>query len=359
MSIISRYIVATHLRIMGLCAGAFTTIYLVIDFLEKIGRFTRAQGELHHILLYFFFKIPEIVNEITPLAVLMATLLTLGMLSRHSEIIAMRGCGISIARITAPILVCACAISLFTFVITELVIPASNARMRYIQEILIEKKSPNTFFRQQNIWYREENTLLLARTFTPTDLTLKGITLWQMGADMKPVQRIEASMAVFTEAGWLLKNVVIREIGGGNVVTTVRKKELPVPLKLKVAELKVLEKETSTMSIFALRHYCNKLRKGGYDDTRYRALFHSRISLPFASLVMAFLGIPFALRSGRTSGIAVGIGISLGIGFGYFAINAVLLSFGQAGVLLPLVSAWAANLIFAAGGVWLSMTINR
>jgi lipopolysaccharide export system permease protein len=359
MSIISRYILATYFRIFGLCAGAFTTIYLVIDFLEKIGRFTRAQGEVQHILLYFLFKIPEIVNEITPLAVLMATLLTLGVLSRHSEIIAMRGCGISITQITTPILVSAFVISLFTFVITEIVIPASYARMRYIQEILIEKKSPNTFFRQQNIWYREENTLLLARTFIPTDLTLKGITLWQMGAGMKPVQRIDASTAVFTDAGWLLKDVVVRDIGGGNVVATVRKKELPVPLKLKIAELKVLEKETSTMSIFALRHYCIKLRKGGYDDTRYQALFQSRISLPFASLVMGFLGIPFALRSGRTSGIAIGIGVSLGIGFSYFAINAVLLSFGQAGVLMPLVSAWAANLIFAAAGVWLSMTINR
>jgi lipopolysaccharide export system permease protein len=74
---------------------------------------------------------------------------------------------------------------------------------------------------------------------------------------------------------------------------------------------------------------------------------------------MAFLGIPFALRSGRTSGIAVGIGISLGIGFCYFAINAVLLSLGQAGILSPFVSAWAANFIFAGIGVWLAMTVNR
>ena len=113
------------------------------------------------------------------------------------------------------------------------------------------------------------------------------------------------------------------------------------------------------MGILALNSYCKKLRKGGYDPTRYLAQMHSRISLPFSSLIMAFLGIPFALRGGRSSGIALGIAISLAIGFSYFIINSTLLSFGQAGVISPIISAWAANSIFASLGVWLAMTINR
>lgn len=359
MSIINRYIVSTYLRLIGLCAGSFVAIYLVIDFLEKVGRFTRAQGSAYNILLFFIYKIPEIANQITPLAVLMATLLTLGMLSRQSEIIAMRSCGISMTRITAPLLITAFIISIGTFIIAEFVMPVSFSRMQYIQNVLIEKKSPNAFFKQQNIWYKEENTLLQARIFDPSALALKGVTIWHMEAGMRPIERIEADTAVFSDSGWHLKNVVIRGMSGGDLKATTKIMELPVPLKLKVADLKVLEKEAGSMGLFALERYCNKLRKGGYDDTRYRAQLHSRVSLPFATLVMAFLGIPFALRSGRTSGIAVGIGISLGIGFCYFAINAVLLSLGQAGILPPFVSAWAANFIFAGIGVWLAMTVNR
>ena len=359
MSIIDRYIVSTYLRLIGLCAGSFVAIYLVIDFLEKVARFNRAQGSPYHILLFFLYKIPEIANQITPLAVLMATLLTLGMLSRQSEIIAMRSCGISMTRITAPLLITAFIISIGTFIIAEFVTPVSFSRMQYIQNVLIEKKSPNAFFRQQNIWYREDNTLLQARIFDPSALALKGVTIWHMESGMRPIERIEADTAVFTGGEWLLKGVVIRSMSGGDLRATTKTRELPMPLKLKVADLKVLEKEAGSMGLFALRRYCNKLRTGGYDDTRYRAQLHSRLSLPFASLVMAFLGIPFALRSGRTSGIAVGIGISLGIGFCYFAINAVLLSLGQAGILPPVVSAWAANFIFAGIGVWLAMTVNR
>ena len=116
-----------------------------------------------------------------------------------------------------------------------------------------------------------------------------------MGSDMKPEQRVEAEAAVFHNPGWVLKKVVIREMRGGNVETTIPKAELPVPLKLKVADLKILEKEADSMGIFALSRYCKKLRQRGYDDTRYMAQLHSRLALPFASLVMAFLGVPFAL----------------------------------------------------------------
>ena len=359
MTIISRYIVFSFLKLMGLCVGAFIAIYLVIDFLEKIGKFTRAQGEFRHIALYFLYKVPEIAGQITPLAVLMATLLTLGMLSRHSEITAMRSCGISLPRITVPLLAAALAISAVSFLIAEFVVPSTSARSMYIQEVLISKKSPNIFFRQQNIWHREGDTLLQARTFDPASLTLKGITIWQLNAGMRPLKRIDAATGTLTATGWLLKDAVIRDFSGGDVKDTLARREIPIVLHLGLNDLKVLEREAETMGVFSLMRYCEKLRKGGYDATRYLAQMHSRISLPFASLVMAFLGIPFALRGGRTSGIAVGIGVSLGIGFGYFAINATLLSFGQAGVLPPIVAAWAANFIFAAGGVWLAMTVNR
>jgi lipopolysaccharide export system permease protein len=359
VKILSRYVAATYLKLLGLCIGAFTAIYLVIDFLEKIGRFTRTQAQIQYIALFFLCKIPEIVTQVTPLAVLMATLLTLGGLSRTSEITAMRGCGISLPKITTPIIAISFAISLATLFANEVVTPASYSQMQYIQQVLIDKKSPKTFFRQHNIWHRDEKSILQAKLFDPDTQTLQGVTLWQMESDMQPVRRIEAGQGTYREGRWLLQDVVVRDVDGGNVVKTEKMPQLLVSLGLGLADLKVLEKDADNMGILTLRRYCDKLRRGGYDPTRYLAQLHSRLSLPFASLIMAFLGIPFALRGGRSSGIALGIGVSLGIGFSYFIINSMLLSFGQAGVLPPVIAAWAANSIFAAMGVWLAMTVNR
>src|SRR5512137_2405080 len=114
MRILSNYIASIYVKILCLCISAFVSIYLVIDFLDRIRRLTRSEPEIKYIALYFLYKIPGIVTQVILLAILMATLLTLGGLSRSSEINAMRGCGIGLVRITGPILAIALVTSLVT-----------------------------------------------------------------------------------------------------------------------------------------------------------------------------------------------------------------------------------------------------
>ncbi|WP_298435483.1 LPS export ABC transporter permease LptG [Geobacter sp.] len=359
MNILTRYIAAAYLRIFGLCLAAFIAIYLVIDFLEKIGRFLRFQPLWTDIIHFFLLKIPEIFTQVVPLAVLMATLLTLGLLSRNSEITAMRGCGISLARISAPILAIACGVSLLTIVTNEFVLPETYQKMRYIEEVLIRKQSYNTFFRQNNIWHKDGNTIMMARLFDPARQTLGGITLWNFAKGLRPIKRIDADSATREKQQWVLHRVTVRELGKDGITATTKAADFPTALSLTIEDLKVVDKYADNMGFLKLKEYIRKLRRGGYETTRYEAQMHAKISLPFASLIMAFLGIPFALRGGRSSGIAVGIGASIAIGFAYFITNSILISFGQTGVLPPFVSAWIANLLFALSGVWLAMTVTR
>lgn len=359
MKILNRHIASTYLKILGLCVSSFLTIYLVIDFLEKINRFTRAHGKPQYIILYFLCKIPEIISQVMPLAALMATLLSLGTLSRHNEIIAMRGCGISLRKITAPILVIAFILSLFTFFSNEVIVTETSQEMKYVADVLIEGKNPNAYFRQNNIWYREKDLIMQAKFFEPSQQALEGVTLWRMDKGMQPVNRIEAEKCVWNGNSWVLEKVVNRSISEGSISKTEDVKTMPVSLDLRLNDLKVLDKHADTIGFFKLKRYCENLRKSGYDPTRFEALMHSKISLPFACLVMAFLGIPFVIKSGRSSGMAMGIGLSLMIGFSYYIINAVLFSFGQAGILPPVISAWAANLIFVLSAIWLTMTVNH
>jgi lipopolysaccharide export system permease protein len=131
-----------------------------------------------------------------------------------------------------------------------------------------------------------------------------------------------------------------------------------IKLNLVAADLKVVAKSAEDMGFRALWRYCTTIRDSGYDATRYLTLLHAKLSLPFAALIMAFLGIPFSLKDNRSGGLGIGIGISVVIGFSYFVINALLLSLGQAGALPPPVAAWAANLLFAAAGLWFTLTVD-
>ena len=96
MTILFRYLLREYVKIFTMCFSGLMTIYLVIDFFEKVRKFLRYDASALDVLTYFALKMPGISYQIAPLAVLMATLLTIGVLSRSHEITAMRSCGISL-----------------------------------------------------------------------------------------------------------------------------------------------------------------------------------------------------------------------------------------------------------------------
>ncbi|HSF68763.1 MAG TPA: LptF/LptG family permease, partial [Nitrospira sp.] len=81
MPIIFRYLLREYAKIFLMCFAGLMTVYLVIDFFEKVRRFLSFDARWVDVLSYFALKIPGISFQIIPLAVLMATLLTLGLLS--------------------------------------------------------------------------------------------------------------------------------------------------------------------------------------------------------------------------------------------------------------------------------------
>lgn len=358
MRILDRYIAQTWLRLLMLCLSAFVAIYLVIDLIEKIPRFLRAGGAAGDILQYFIWKLPEMISRTATFSILMATLLTLGVLSRDSEIIALRSCGISLLRISLPMLTLGFVASILLLVNAELVLPHSYARTEQIDRIKIKKNGDRVTFKRNNIWFRSKSMILQARLFEPETRTLSGIVVWRVDGSMNPVSRIDADTAVYREGRWLLNSATSRTFQTAAGYAPLSAHTMELDLNLKIEDLQVLDKDADNMSILTLKEYAENLKRGGYEAFRYLTLMHTKIASPFAALIMVLLGIPFALRNSRSGGIAMGIGAGVGIGFAYFVVNAVLLSYGRSGVLTPVIAAWGANVLFMLSGIWLSMTVK-
>ncbi|MDD2897099.1 MAG: LPS export ABC transporter permease LptG [Desulfuromonadaceae bacterium] len=358
MGILARYIARTWVRLLMLCLGGFVGLYLVIDLIEKIPRFLRAGGVFGDIVQYFIWKFPEMISRTATFSILMATLLTLGVLSRDSEIIAMRSCGVSLLRISLPMLALGLGASLLLLINAELVLPVSYARTELIDRVKIKKKGERVTFKRNNIWFRSSSMILQARLFEPKSNTLKGVVVWSVDDAMNPVSRIDADSAVYRDGRWQLQGTTTRNFLTAGGYAPKSAQTMPLDIKLKVEDLQVLDSDADNMSIRTLREYADNLQRGGYKAYRYLTLMHTKIASPFAALIMVLLGIPFALRNNRSSGIAMGIGAGVAIGFAYFIVNAVLLSYGRSGVLPPIAAAWGANGLFMVSGVWLSMTVK-
>lgn len=360
MTIISRYIALTWIRLFALCLGSFVSIYLVLDMMDKIPRFMRAGGAAIDMFSFFVCKLPEMIGQTASFSILMATLLTLGLLSRNSEIIAMRSCGVSLFRISMPMLVLGFIVSILLLLNTEFVVPESYTRMEHIERVKIKKQGANAVFRRNNIWFRSDNRILQAQLFEPQTKTLSGVVIWTLDSAMNPLERIDAASATFVdERYWILKKVEVKGLGKthGFSLQTLPSKE--IELSLKVDDLRVLDNNADNLSFRKLKDYSDSLRNGGFKASRYQTMMHAKLSAPFAAFIMVILGIPFAFRNSRSGGMALGIGASVAIGFAYFVVNAVLLSYGRSGLLPSFIAAWGANFLFMFGGIWLSMTIKN
>ena len=356
MSILDRYIAAAWLRLLALCLGSFVSVYLVLDMMDKIPRFIRTGATAPDMMGFFICKLPEMVGQTASFSILMATLLTLGLLSRNSEITAMRSCGVSLLRIALPMLTLGLLASLLLLVNTELVVPQSYERMDYIERVAIKKQGINAVFKRNNIWFRSDAMIVQAQLFEPQEKTLKGLVIWTVDRMMNPLSRIDADSAVFRNGNWTLRNAVLKDFNADSGFSLRSVPAMEIALNLKIEDLKVLDNNADNLSYRKLSEYAENLRRGGYQAFRYQTMMHTKLSAPFAAFVMVILGIPFALRNSRSGGIALGIGASVAIGFAYFVVNAVLLSYGRSGVLPPFVAAWGANFLFVLGGIWLAMT---
>jgi lipopolysaccharide export system permease protein len=344
------------LRIFLLALGAFVGIYLLVDFFERVDDFIehKASGSLY--FLYFINKIPLIVTQVAPLAVLLGVFMTLGGLSRTNELTAMRAGGISLVRITFPLLGISLLTALAVLATNEFVVPLSVKKTNHIFRTEVRGKEALSHI-QDRVWFREGNRIINIRVANPDQATLEVISIFEIDKEFRLLKRVDAARAVFGEDGWLFENKTMREFDPSkpDIVRVERGSTGLFELAKKPEDFQTVSGDSEEFGFSQLRFLAGKLKAEGYDATRYLVDMHSRLATPFACVIMAFLGIPFALRKGRGASLATGVTLSVAIGITYFILQAVLTAFGYSSVIPPLVAAWAANLLFLLLGIWLML----
>ena len=93
--------------------------------------FYRIDGPLLDDLRYFFYATPQFAYYVIPMSALVAALVTIGVMTKNSELVVMKACGISLYRVAAPILVGALAVAAVLFVLDQTILgPANGAKVQ-------------------------------------------------------------------------------------------------------------------------------------------------------------------------------------------------------------------------------------
>ena len=363
MTILFRYMLREQAKVFGMCLAGLMTVYLVVDFFEKVRRFIRYDVELLTLAEYFALRMPGVFFQIAPLAILMATLLTLGVLSRNREITAMRSCGISLLRISIPFFIFSIAVSGLLFLFSAVIIPYATAKADYVKTAKIEKRPAGPAFKTDRSWIQiGDGTLMNFDLVEPNGFTLHGVSLYQLGEEFRLLRMTEAAGAHYTGEGWVLLHGTHRNLLPNGGVQVQAFERAQIPLSQTPEDFRTwLSTETEEMTLGDLHTYITRLRKDGYNVARFLTDYHGRIAFPFVSVVMALVGIALSLRQSgvRGRGMAMGIGLALAVGFLYWASHSVAIALGHSGALAPLMAGWLANLLFLSYGSALFLQIRH
>jgi lipopolysaccharide export system permease protein len=334
-------------------------LFILIDFIERSRHLFKHGANFGAIFLYYLFKSPNILFLMLPVAVLLGTLLTLTVLSKHSEIVAIKAGGIPVIRAVLPILVMAGLISGGGFLINETLAPASNLKAEYIYKTAIKKQTWKVKYKKRNVWYKAKNAIYKFDLFVPEQGKMDGIAVYRFDDQFHLIERIEAEKAQYYNDRWHMLNGVRRVLIKGQPAASTGFEEMTVDIPETPADLKVYQKKTEQMNYRELKQYVARLEQEGYDATMYRVDMHAKLSFPLVSIIMAILGIPFAIRHGRQGGMAAGFGIGVVLGVVYWIALSIMLALGHSGALGPIVSAWGSHALFGIIGIVMLVRMEK
>jgi len=363
MTILFRYILREYAKIFSMCFAGLMTIYVVIDFLEKIRRFLRYDTGVGPILIYFALKIPAIAFQVVPFAVLVATLLTLGLLARTNEITALRSCGVSLLWMTSPFLLFASFMSVILLAFSSSIIPIASGKAEEVRLVHIEKKSVPLISKPIQPWARiSTDTLMQIHGIDTGGGTIHGIQLFHFNQAFQLDQLVEAEIAQYSAGHWTLFNGTRRLFQPDHVTTlgTFTKHPAAIPL-IPDDFSSSLTGNAETMTFQEIRNYVDRLQPKGIPFSRLLTDYYARLAFPLVTVIMVLVGIALALRrSGvRGGGMAAGIGQAFIVGFCYWTTHSVSIALGRGGALAPMLAGWMANILFASFALYLLLKVRH
>ncbi len=352
MSIIWRYLARTWSLAFAAAMLAGASLYVVIDVFDRIGEVLPFSPSSASLVSYFLFKLPKILFDVFPAASLLATLVSIGMLSRSREILALRACGISTRRIAAPIITCAMLLSIGALYWSENVVPVAATRSRWLWDVELKQKVYRGVFDAASIWYQSDRGFVHIRRYDAGTRVITGLTLYEADRQFQLHRVDEVDSVTWQDGRWIASGGFVKELDGSEL----RVRPL-APGEFVLAEdpenLAARKRRPEEFSFAQLRDQIRQLEARGLAADELLVDLHHKLAWPFAGFVVALLGVPVALRAGRGSGLARGTAVGLVIGFGYWILTGLALSAGRTGTLSPIVAAWCANA--ACAGVSLAL----
>jgi len=349
------YVLRQFFVYFGTMLVAFVLLYEAFTFFELLEDIGKHNIPFLVVVDYFRYLVPYVTYLFAPLAALVSVLVTLGVMSKHNEIVALKASGVSLYRIAAPLLVAGLLVAFALIGLDSTYLPYSNQRQDALRN-QIKGRPAQTFFQPRRQWiFGEGLRVYNYEFFDPDRNVFGGLTVLELQPqDFQLRRRVFAARASWEQiAGrWRLEDGWVRDFQGPAVTSYVPfQATVLAELTERPAYFKREVKQYYQMSWGELRVYIQELQQAGFDVARLSVQLHRKLAFPLILPIIMLLGIPFAFVVG-TRGALSGLALAVGMGIVYWATSAFFEALGAVGQLPPFLAGWAPDAIFGMLGLY-------
>jgi lipopolysaccharide export system permease protein len=328
----------------------FAILFALVIILQSLALLSESGKILAHagngqaeIWRYVGLRAPQIVATFLPYSVLLGTIITLSTLNQNSEVIAMKGAGLSAHQVLAPLIVASLGVAIVSFAFNERVVSRATATLTQWQNV---EYGPLPIDRgdRANVWVRDGDDLIEVGQVKGRGeaVQLSNVSLYDReGRILKTV--LSAPTGRRQGNGWLIAPVTRFDVATG------RQTHLPSALigqGVRPDQLALASVDADGLSFFALRSAIADLKDAGRPTKALEGSLWHKLSGPLSSMLMPLLGAVAAFGLARSGMLFVRAVIGMALGFTYFVSDSFALAMGNLGAYPPFLAAWAPFLLF-------------
>jgi lipopolysaccharide export system permease protein len=357
MKTITKYVSKEVMKIFILCQFIFILLFLVIDFIQRIDNFIKAGVPFSTTITYFLYKIPFITEQMLPVAATISVIVVICLMKKNREIMAMKACGLDIFKVFNPVIFISILLSIFSFILSDAIIPFTSSRHNKIWEVDVKKREATGLIGSTQIWYKSKNNIYWIEYFNAKTKTMEEPVFYFFNDQFILTKKIKGETGRWVNNRWVIENARIQTLENDDYrIEKIDMLSLNIPETPEMFIKKI--KKPEDMSYAQLKRYAEKVRAEGYDNTAELVNLNKKLAFPFIAAVLALIAIPIGLWE-KINGIPLSITIGIAACFLLFVVMGFARALGLTGTLPPFLSAWTANILFSLLGVNLLMNIKK
>lgn len=354
-SLLDTYILTGFTFYFVVILAALVLLSDVFQFFDLLGDIVKNQIPMSHVFQYLFFLIPQLIYWMLPISILVAVLVTFGILTKNNEITAFKACGVSLMRLGVPVLMGSLLLSAGLFAFDHYWVPGANKKQDKLRDEIKGRGMQSHEHPEQKWIFGQGSRIYYYAYFDARKKEMLGVYVFDLDAntfDLRGEIAAEKAEWLPDQKTWLFHNgrltmlegTADRDYKAFTTATFPQLTEAPGWFLTEVTQDK-------QMNYKQLRNYIRDLRQRGFDTVRLRVQYYKKFAVPMFALIMAMLAIPFGFLVGNRGAMA-GIGVSIGIALSYWGIDRLFEQVGDVGQLDPVVAAWAPDAVFALAGMY-------